>query len=77
MTLSCSVASAQAAVLVERLRSPPEGLCGGGAGTPTRVLVDGESLEDCARPIQMSQSTLLTVESAGGGGYGLALGTEE
>jgi N-methylhydantoinase B len=77
VTLSCSVASAQAAVLVERLRSPPEGLRGGGPGTPTRVLVDGDLLEDCARPIQMSQSTLLTVESAGGGGYGLALATAE
>ena len=70
VTFSCSAPQAYAAALVDRLHHPPEGLRGGGQGTPTRVLLDGVALNDCSSPIPLSPGTVLTIESAGGGGYG-------
>jgi N-methylhydantoinase B len=57
-------------ILAELSHRGASGLQGGGAGTPTRIWVDGVSVPGKAR-LELMPNSVLTVESAGGGGYGL------
>lgn len=56
-------------ILAELSHRGASGLHGGADGTPTRVWVDGVPVADKAR-LELMPDSVLTVESAGGGGYG-------
>ena len=45
------------------------GLLGGEAGAPARFTIDGRAVDDKA-VVDLARDSVLTVEAAGGGGYG-------
>lgn len=47
---------------------PPPGLCGGQSGGPVRALLNGQPLPE--NPVTLRMGDLLTIETAGGGGFG-------
>ena len=55
--------------MFERALFPPKGLLGGEDGAPTRLTLDGEKI-DPKRGCVLQPSSELTIETAGGGGYG-------
>ena len=55
--------------MFERAQFPPKGLLGGEDGAPTRLMLDGETI-DPKRGCVLEPGSELTVETAGGGGYG-------
>jgi N-methylhydantoinase B len=60
---------ATASFLMTQLKSVPAGLAGGGAGQPGRLLVNGEQI-DPTEPRILKAGDRITMETAGGGGYG-------
>jgi len=60
---------ATASFLMTQLKSAPEGLAGGGAGQPGRLLVNGQQV-DPTEPRILKASDRVVMETAGGGGYG-------
>lgn len=67
-----STSPAEVSVLVLPGPGAPEGVNGGGSGAPTKVFVNGKAFTDVHLPLQLLAGDLLTIESAGGGGYGSA-----
>ena len=55
--------------VTSRLRHPPLGLFGGGAGAPGRFLVNGEPVRTQAR-MELGSGDVVRLELPGGGGYG-------
>ncbi len=62
---------ARATILSERRRHAPWGLQGGGPGAPGRNLLNGRELPGKVN-LELAAGDHLTIESAGGGGYGPA-----
>ncbi len=60
-------------LLTERRRHAPRGVAGGGVGAVGRNLLNGEPLPaKCRR--QLREGDVVTIETPGGGGYGIAMG---
>lgn len=55
--------------LMTQLKSPTQGLAGGGSGAPGRLLVNGERI-DPTMPRVLRAGDRVLMETAGGGGYG-------
>ncbi|MGH9044773.1 MAG: hydantoinase B/oxoprolinase family protein [Acidimicrobiales bacterium] len=53
-----------------RFQTPPQGLAGGGPGTPGRVFVDGIHFARPLGEIDVTEQTTVTMELPGGGGFG-------
>jgi N-methylhydantoinase B len=64
---------ATASFLMTQLKSVPAGLAGGGAGQPGRLLINGEQV-DPTEPRILRAGDRVIMETAGGGGYGAAVG---
>jgi N-methylhydantoinase B len=63
--------AASVSTMFERALFPPKGVLGGEDGSPTRLTLDGEVI-DPKRGCVLRPGSELTVETAGGGGYGPA-----
>jgi N-methylhydantoinase B len=59
---------AYAAILLEP--NAPRGVHGGRSGTGARALLGDVEIDDYSVPIELKPGEVLTIESAGGGGYG-------
>lgn len=70
MTIRSLAPHAQAFLSAQRLRYPPRGMRGGEDGMPAMVLVDGVPLATLSGPISLPTGAVLTIQSAGGGGFG-------
>jgi N-methylhydantoinase B len=62
---------ATASFLMTQLKSVPQGLAGGGPGTPGRLLINGQVV-DPTEPRVLRAGDRVTMETAGGGAYGTA-----
>lgn len=60
----------RASVVVQRLRSAPTGLFGGGNGALARVLINDRDLSSPSGRVVLARGDRITIESPGGGGYG-------
>lgn len=58
-----------ASIMVNRIKCPPPGLLGGGAGRPARFDINGKPQGGSGTHV-LSQGDLISIETAGGGGYG-------
>jgi len=56
-------------VRLDRLQHPAQGVAGGGAGTPSSVLVNSKPVHP-KRTLQLMPGQVYSVSCAGGGGYG-------
>lgn len=56
-------------ILADMTHRGAAGLFGGGAGAPARFSIDGRTVDDKA-VVDLAPQAVLTVEAAGGGGYG-------
>jgi N-methylhydantoinase B len=56
-------------VMTDRIHHPPLGFRGGEAGAPNQILLDGAPVDPKART-PMPPGSVLTIHTAGGGGYG-------
>jgi N-methylhydantoinase B len=65
------LADAEASVLADRRRHPPQGIEGGGPGGAGHTVVDGEEL-DPKVSCRLSAGSVITVRTPGGGGWGAA-----
>jgi N-methylhydantoinase B len=52
-----------------QMKSSPQGLAGGGAGKPGRLLFNGQQI-DPTEPRVLKAGDRVLMETAGGGGYG-------
>jgi len=68
LRLRCQ-APASVSTMFERALHPPRGAFGGGNGGPTRLTLDGETI-DPKQGCILRPGAELVVETAGGGGYG-------
>lgn len=57
-------------LLSERIQHPPQGMHGGGAGAPGRVLLNGVVLPNPKEKFLLQPGDVLTLELPGGGGMG-------
>lgn len=69
-TIQCLSPWAQVTVSGQRLHQPPSGLFGGRPGATASVKVNDVEIADPSGGLNLSQGDRLTIESAGGGGYG-------
>jgi len=60
---------ATASFLMTQLKSPTEGLAGGGSGQPGRLLINGNAV-DPTEPRVLRAGDRVLMETAGGGAYG-------
>ena len=60
----------RAAVQAERIRTPAEGLLGGGAGACGEVLVNGRPTADSKGTVMLAQGERIVLRMPGGGGFG-------
>ena len=56
-------------VMTDRIHHPPLGFCGGEPGAPNEILLDGVAVDPKART-PLPPGSVLSVHTAGGGGYG-------
>ena len=64
---------AGATTSASRMKLRPEGLGGGASGAAGRFLVNGKTVSE-ARKMVMQPNDEVTLETPGGGGYGLLVG---
>ncbi len=67
------LAPAQASLLTERRLHAPLGVSGGGSGQSGRNLLNGEPVAGKVA-LELGPGDPLTLETPGGGGYGIAMG---
>ena len=60
----------RASVVVQRLKSAPQGVFGGNDGALARVLINGVDLQSPTGRVVLARGDRITIESPGGGGYG-------
>jgi N-methylhydantoinase B len=60
-----------ASFLMTQLKSPTEGLAGGGSGKPGRLVINGQQVDPTA-PRVLKAGDRILMETAGGGAYGKA-----
>jgi N-methylhydantoinase B len=67
---SVSKAPMRVSIQAERIRTPAEGVLGGGPGAPGEVLVNGEPAADPKGMVTLHDGDRITLRLPGGGGFG-------
>lgn len=70
VVIRCLASRARAFVVAQRLLTAPVGSAGGGPGATAVLLKNGRRITHLAAPVELSAGDTLTVQSAGGAGYG-------
>lgn len=70
ITIRCLTETARAFITAQHLHIPPLGSSGGESAMPAAIFKDGRRLMYLTGPIDLVQGDTVTVQSAGGGGFG-------
>jgi N-methylhydantoinase B len=70
IVIRCLAERARAFVVAQRLHKPAEGSAGGEAALPAMIFQNGRRMRHLTGPLDLTEGDTLTVQSAGGGGFG-------
>jgi N-methylhydantoinase B len=70
IVVRCLTGRARAFVIAQRLHKPPEGSAGGESALPAMIFKNGRRIKHLTGPVDLYEGDTLTVQSAGGGGFG-------